>query len=212
MEQLLKAGNGMVKHALWVLALGALIGYASVYFAGASAGPVRRGFYQHGRHRMGAHRGGTRDAHGAPVGFFYGGMVSAKNVVNVLKQSLIILALVSVQWVVLGYSLVFGADVGGVIGNLNFFRVARGRVAPDANYAGTIPALVFMIFQGMFAIITPALIIGAFVERIRFSTLVIFTLLWTALVYDPSRTRCGAWAGGCAILAHWISREVRSCT
>ncbi|HWP61675.1 MAG TPA: ammonia channel protein, partial [Candidatus Paceibacterota bacterium] len=125
------------------------------------------------------------------VGFFYGGMVSSKNIVSVLKQSLLILALISVQWVIVGYSLAFGPDAGyGLIGNLSHFGLAGVGFAPDNNYASTIPALVYMIFQAMFAIVTPALIIGAFVERIRFKTLVIFTLLWATLVYDP--------------IAHWV--------
>ena len=124
------------------------------------------------------------------VGFFYGGMVSAKNVVSVIKQSMIILALISVQWIVIGYSLSFGPDVNGIIGNLSHFGLRGVGFAPDPAYASTIPALVFMIFQAMFAIITPALIIGAFVERIKFRTLVVFTLLWATLVYDP--------------IAHWV--------
>ncbi|WP_218027555.1 ammonium transporter [Dictyobacter alpinus] len=123
------------------------------------------------------------------VGFFYGGMVTSKNVVSVIKQTLLILALVSVQWVVIGYSLVFGNDIGGVIGGLNYFGLSGVGYAPSV-YAPTIPHLAFMVFQGMFAIITPALIIGSFVERIRFRTLVIFVLLWSTLVYDP--------------IAHWV--------
>jgi Amt family ammonium transporter len=124
------------------------------------------------------------------VGFFYGGMVTSKNVVSVIKQSLLILGIVSVQWVLIGYSLVFGNDLGGVIGGLSFFGLSGVGYAPNANYAGTIPQLAFMIFQAMFAIITPALIIGAFVERIRFRTLVLFVILWSTLVYDP--------------IAHWV--------
>src|SRR3989344_5390412 len=185
MEQLLRQGNGMLKHAAWVLVAGILIGYSAVYFAGASAGTYDASAIDTGDTAWVLVAAALVMLMTPAVGFFYGGMVSAKNVVSVLKQSLIILALVSVQWVVLGYSLVFGTDVGGVIGNLNFFGLRGVGFAPDANYAGTIPALVFMLFQGMFAIITPALIIGAFVERIKFSTLVIFTLLWTTLVYDP---------------------------
>ncbi len=185
MEQLLKAGNGMVKHALWVLALGALIGYSSIYFAGASAGAYDPASINTGDTAWVLVAAALVMLMTPAVGFFYGGMVSSKNVVSVLKQSLIILAVVSIQWVVIGYSLVFGTDVNGVIGSLNFFGLRDVGFAPDANYAGTIPALVFMIFQGMFAIITPALIIGAFVERIKFSTLVVFTLLWTTLIYDP---------------------------
>jgi ammonium transporter, Amt family len=124
------------------------------------------------------------------VGFFYGGMVRSKNVVSVIKQSLLILSIVSLQWVVLGYTLVFGAGAGGLIGGLEFFGLRGVGYAPNPAYAPTIPQLAYMLFQGMFAIITPALIIGAFAERIRFRTLVIFVLAWTTLVYDP--------------IAHWV--------
>jgi Amt family ammonium transporter len=124
------------------------------------------------------------------VGFFYGGMVSAKNVVSVLKQSMIILALVSIQWVVIGYSLAFGLDVGGIIGTLQYFGLQGVGFAPNVDYAATIPHLAFMMFQMMFAVVTSAIIIGAFVGRIRFMTLVAFTLIWTTLVYDP--------------IAHWV--------
>ncbi len=124
------------------------------------------------------------------VGFFYGGMVRSKNVVSVIKHSLVILSLVSLQWVVLGYSLVFGKDINGLIGGLNFLGLSGVGFGPNADYASTIPQLAFMIFQAMFAIITPALIIGAFVERIRFRVLVIFVLAWTTFIYDP--------------VAHWV--------
>ncbi len=117
-------------------------------------------------------------------------MVTSKNVVSVLKQTIVILSLVSIQWVLIGYSLVFGHDMGGLIGGLNFVGLRDVGFAPNPDYASTIPQLAFMIFQAMFAIITPALIIGAFVERVSFKTLVIFTLLWTTLVYDP--------------VAHWV--------
>lgn len=126
------------------------------------------------------------------VGFFYGGMVKSKNIVSVLKQSFMILALVSIQWVLFGYSLVFGKDIYGVIGGFNFVGLRDVGFAPNAEYAASIPHLLFMMFQGMFAIITPALIIGAVVGRINFRTLVIFTLLWTTLVYDP----VGHWVWG----------------
>ena len=125
------------------------------------------------------------------VGFFYGGMVRSKNVVSVIKQSMVILALVSIQWVLFGYSLAFGKDIGGgLLGGLGFFGLNGVGYAPNPDYAPTIPHLAFMIFQAMFAIITPALIIGAFVERIRFRTMVVFVLLWATLVYDP--------------IAHWV--------
>src|SRR5690348_178647 len=96
------------------------------------------------------------------VGFFYGGMVRSKNVVSVIKQTLLILCLVSVQWVILGYSLVFGPDIGGVIGGLDYAGLRGVGYAPNPSYAASIPQLSFMIFQAMFAIITPALIIGSF--------------------------------------------------
>ncbi len=125
------------------------------------------------------------------VGFFYGGMVRSKNVVSVIKQSVVILAIVSVQWVLCGYSLAFGSDIGGgLLGGPAFFALNGVGYAPNSNYAATIPQLAYMIFQAMFAIITPALIIGAFVERIKFSTLIVFILLWSTLVYDP--------------IAHWV--------
>src|SRR5690349_8263298 len=124
------------------------------------------------------------------VGFFYGGMVRSKNVVSVIKQSLLILSIVSLQWVLLGYTLVFGAGAGGLIGGLEFFGLRGVGYAPNPAYAPTIPQLAYMLFQGMFAIITPALIIGSFAERIRFRTLMIFVLAWTTLVYDP--------------IAHWV--------
>jgi Amt family ammonium transporter len=126
------------------------------------------------------------------VGFFYGGMVRSKNVVSVIKQSLVILALISVQWVLFGYSLAFGKDIGigpGLIGGLGWFGLKDVGYGPSV-YASTIPHLAYMIFQAMFAIVTPVLIIGAFVERIRFRTLIVFILLWSTLVYDP--------------IAHWV--------
>src|SRR5437763_11093358 len=112
------------------------------------------------------------------VGFFYGGMVRSKNVVSVIKQSLMVLAVVSVQWVLFGYSLAFGNDIGGgLLGGFAFFGLNGVGYAPNSNYAATIPHLAYMIFQAMFAIITPSLILGAFVERIRFRTLIVFIIL-----------------------------------
>lgn len=124
------------------------------------------------------------------VGFFYGGMVKSKNVISVIKQTIVILSVVTLQWVVVGYSLVFGDDYGGLIGGPNFIFLRGVSYPPNDTYAQTIPHLLFMVYQGMFAIITPALIIGAVVERIKFRTLLLFTLLWTTLIYDP--------------LAHWV--------
>jgi Amt family ammonium transporter len=124
------------------------------------------------------------------VALFYGGMVRKKNVLSILMQCFTILALVSVQWVLLGYTLSFGPDVKGIIGDLSFLGLSGVGLGPSDTYGTTIPNTVFVVFQGMFAIITAALITGAFAERMKFSAFVIFTLLWTTLVYDP--------------LAHWV--------
>lgn len=191
MEQLLDSGlnKRLFKYGFWVLLLGCVVGYMASYFGGASAGDAGSAISSGDTAWMLASTALVMIMTPA-VGFFYGGMVSSKNIVSVLKQSMLILALISVQWVLIGYSLAFGPDVHGITGDFSFFGLRGVGFAPDANYAATIPALVFMMFQGMFAIITPALIIGAFVERIRFKTLVVFTLAWATLVYDP--------------IAHWV--------
>jgi Amt family ammonium transporter len=193
MEQLLAAAERMrfFRHlALWVV-IGLAIGYAAKSFAGASAGSFDASAINTGDTAWMLASSALVMLMTPAVGFFYGGMVSSKNVLSVIKQSMIILALISVQWVVVGYSLAFGPDAGhGIIGTLQYFGLRGVGFAPDPNYAATIPALVFMVFQAMFAIVTPALIIGAFVERIKFKTLVIFTLLWATLIYDP--------------VAHWV--------
>ncbi len=124
------------------------------------------------------------------LGLFYGGMVRKKNALSTIMFSFAILALISVQWVLFGYSLAFGPDVGHVIGNLNWLGLNGVGQTPNADYAATIPAMAYMIFQAMFAIITVALISGAFVERIKFSAFMLFSLLWATLVYDP--------------IAHWV--------
>ncbi len=121
------------------------------------------------------------------LAFFYGGLVKRKNVLSILMQCFMITCIVSLQWVVIGYSLAFGPDVGGkgIIGGLSWaFLNGVGLTAHDF-YATTIPHQAFMIFQAMFAIITPALIIGAFAERMKFSSFCVFTLLWATIVYDP---------------------------
>lgn len=124
------------------------------------------------------------------VGLFYGGMVRKKNLLSTIIFSFAILALISIQWILFGYSLAFGPSIKGIIGNLSWAGL-RG-VGPEIypGYAPTIPHTVFMVFQMMFAIITPALITGAFVERIKFSSFLIFSLLWATIVYDP--------------IAHWV--------
>jgi Amt family ammonium transporter len=124
------------------------------------------------------------------LGFFYGGLVGRKNVLSTLLHSFFILCLISVQWVLWGYSLAFGPDIGGLIGSLEWMGLRGVEAEPNPVYAGTIPHQAFMAFQMMFAVITPALITGAFAERVRFKAFVLFALLWATLVYDP--------------IAHWV--------
>ncbi|MFA5350550.1 MAG: ammonium transporter [Candidatus Omnitrophota bacterium] len=123
------------------------------------------------------------------LAFFYGGMVRRKNVLSVLMQCFIIMCVLSIQWVLIGYSLSFHPGEG-FWGGFGWFGLNGVGLEPYTDYAGTVPHQAFMIFQAMFAIITPALIIGAFAERMKFSAFLIFTLLWTTFVYDP--------------LCHWI--------
>lgn len=124
------------------------------------------------------------------LALFYGGMVRDKNILGTLMQSFIVLGLVTLEWVLWGYSLSFGADHGGVIGDLGWFGLKGVGMNPSPDYGTTIPHLAFMIFQCMFAIITVALITGAFAERMKFSAFILFALLWTTFVYNP--------------LAHWV--------
>jgi Amt family ammonium transporter len=118
------------------------------------------------------------------LAFFYGGMVRKKNVLSILMQCSIILCVLSLQWVLFGYSLSFHPG-DGFWGGLGWFGLKGVGFEPYADYSATIPHQAFMIFQAMFAIITPALIIGAFAERMKFSAFLLFTLLWATLVYDP---------------------------
>ena len=119
------------------------------------------------------------------LALFYGGMVRGKNVLGTIMQSFVAIAIVSVQWILIGYSLSFGPDIGGIIGSLDWIGLNGVGLAPNTDYAPTVPHLAFMIYQAMFAVITPALITGAFAERMKFSAFFIFTLLWSTLVYDP---------------------------
>lgn len=125
------------------------------------------------------------------LAFFYGGLVRRKNVLSVLMQCFTILCIVSLQWVIIGYSLSFGPDAGGkgIIGTLDW-AFLNGVGLDPSNYAPTVPHQAFMIFQMMFAVITPGLIIGAFAERVRFGPFCVFSLLWTTMIYDP--------------VAHWV--------
>jgi Amt family ammonium transporter len=119
------------------------------------------------------------------LAFFYGGLVRRKNVLATMMQSFFVLCLLSIQWILWGYSLSFGPDVGHFIGNLSWFGLKGVGMAPNPDYAATIPHQLFMVFQMMFAVITPGLITGAFAERMKFSSYVVFTLLWATLVYAP---------------------------
>jgi Amt family ammonium transporter len=118
------------------------------------------------------------------LAFFYGGLVRRKNMLSILMQCFIVLAVLSVQWVLIGYSLSFSPG-NGFIGGLKWFGLNGVGFEPYPAYSATIPHQAFMIFQAMFAVITPALIIGAFAERMKFSAFLIFTLLWATFVYDP---------------------------
>lgn len=124
------------------------------------------------------------------LALFYGGMVRGKNVLGTIMQSFIAIAIISVQWILFGYSLSFGPDVSGIIGNLNWVGLNGVGVEPNPDYAPTIPHMAFMMYQAMFAVITPALITGAFAERMKFSAYFVFILLWSTIVYDP--------------VAHWV--------
>jgi Amt family ammonium transporter len=124
------------------------------------------------------------------LAFFYGGLVRRKNVLSILMQCFIILCVISLQWVLFGYSLAFGPDFHGLIGNLSWAGLNGVGSLPNKDYAATIPHSVFMAFQMMFAVITPALIIGAYAERVKFPAFLLFTILWATFVYDP--------------LAHWV--------
>ena len=124
------------------------------------------------------------------LAFFYGGLVRRKNAAATIMQSFIAIAIVGVVWVLWGYSLAFGPDVGHFIGNLDYVALKNVSAIAPGPYSDTIPHQTFMIFQAMFAIITPALIIGAMTERIKFSALVIFIVLWSTIVYAP--------------MAHWM--------
>ena len=116
------------------------------------------------------------------LALFYGGMVRKKNVLGTIMHSFIIIAVISIQWVLWGYSLSFGPDKGGLIGGLEWFGLNNVGLTPNVDYAPTIPHQAFMIFQMMFAVITPALITGAFAERFKFKTYLVFLILWATLV------------------------------
>ncbi|MCX5749930.1 MAG: ammonium transporter [Candidatus Saganbacteria bacterium] len=119
------------------------------------------------------------------LALFYGGMVRKKNILSTLMLSIAILAMISVTWVLFGYSLAFGPDKHGIIGGLEWVGLRGIGAAPNASYAATVPHLAFMVFQMAFAIITPALITGAFVERINFPGFLLYAFLWSTFIYCP---------------------------
>lgn len=120
------------------------------------------------------------------VGFFYGGLVRMKNLVSTIVQCLAIFAAISLVWAIWGYSLALGGNsIGGIIGNLSDFGLVNVGITPNSAYAPTIPEVLYVAFQLKFAAITPALIIGAFAERVRFKSLLIFVVMWTTFVYVP---------------------------
>jgi len=119
------------------------------------------------------------------LALFYGGMARRKNLLSTIMMSFAIMGLIGVLWALWGYSLSFGSDIGGFIGGLNFLGLVNVGMGPSDIYASTVPHLAFMTFQGMFAIITVALITGAVVERIKFSALMLFAALWVTFVYAP---------------------------
>jgi Amt family ammonium transporter len=121
---------------------------------------------------------------------FYGGLVRSKNALGTIMHSFIIVAVITIQWALWGYSLAFGPDIGGIIGGSAWFFLNGVGAEPNPDYAATIPHGAFMIYQMMFAIITPALITGAFAERVKFGSFLVFIVLWATFIYDP--------------LAHWV--------
>jgi len=123
------------------------------------------------------------------VGLFYGGLVRKKNFINMITLSFVAFALVSIQWVLFGYSLAFGSDVGGFIGNLEYVGLDNVGMEPGP-YSPVVPGLLYMVFQLVFATVTMAIVTSGFAERIKFSSYLVFALLWTTIVYDP--------------LAHWV--------
>lgn len=124
------------------------------------------------------------------LGLFYGGMVRKKNVLATIMQSFITIGIVTVVWVLYGYSLAFGPDFNHIIGDLSWFGLKGVTLEPNPDYGATVPHQLYMVYQLMFAIITPALITGAFAERFKFKTYLIFIVLWETFVYLP--------------LAHWV--------
>ncbi len=124
------------------------------------------------------------------LALFYAGMARSKNVLATIMQNFVLLGVIGIQWALIGYTLAFGPDIGGFVGSLDWIGLAGVGAEPFKTYSDSIPHFVFMIFQAMFAIITVALITGAWAERLKFSSFLVFSVLWATLVYDP--------------VAHWV--------
>lgn len=147
------------------------------------------------------------------LSFFYGGMVGQKNVISTILQSFIAMGIISVLWVAFGFSLAFGEDVGGFIGNpATFFMFKDVGAKVDTYLAPTIPLALYALFQMKFAIITPSLITGSFAERVRFSAYLVFMILFCIFVYCPLRTGHGIPTAFCANSEWSTLQEVSSCT
>ncbi len=124
------------------------------------------------------------------VGFFYGGLVRKKNFIDMITLSFVAFALVSIQWVLIGYSLAFGPDIGGFVGNLSNLGLTGVSMNDPGPYSTVVPGMLYMVFQLVFATVTMAIVTSGFAERIKFSSYLIFAAIWTTIVYDP--------------LAHWV--------
>jgi Amt family ammonium transporter len=124
------------------------------------------------------------------LALFYAGMARSKNVLATIMQNFVLLGVIGIQWALIGYTLAFGPDIGGFVGSLDYIGLAGVGAEPFKTYSDSIPHFAFMIFQAMFAIITVALITGAWAERLKFSSFLVFSVLWAILVYDP--------------VAHWV--------
>ena len=210
MEQLLTGGarRRFVRHSIVWIIVGCAVGYMASFFSGASAGSVDSSLINTGDTAWMLVATALVMIMTPAVGFFYGGMVRRKNILGVLMQCFMCLALISVLWVVYGYSLCFGDTVGG-LGLIGDFKYAFlngvapywddvAKVGVHPAYSPALPRSVHMIFQMMFFIITPALICGAFAERMKFSSMVLFSVLWGTFVYCP--------------VAHWVWSDLGWCS
>ncbi len=180
----------LLRFMIILLIIGVIVGLIDALLGGASAGSVPPGSINSGDTAWMIVASALVMIMTPAVGLFYGGMVKPKNLFALFNRPVMIMCIVAIQWVVLGYSLSFGNDIFGVIGGLNFVALNGVGFAPSPSYATTIPQLLYMVYEGMFAIITPALIIGAFAGRMKLKALVVFTIIWSTIVYDP--------------IAHWV--------